>query len=33
MTPRERPFVRIEEIPDPSEQQGALRSAWLAGRQ
>jgi predicted metalloprotease with PDZ domain len=32
MTPRERPFVHIEEIPGAGEPQRALRAAWLAGR-
>jgi predicted metalloprotease with PDZ domain len=32
MTPRERPFVRIEEIPEATEEQRTLRAAWLAGR-
>ena len=32
MTPRERPFVHIEELPGAGEPQRALRAAWLAGR-
>ena len=32
MTPRERPFVHIEEIPGAGERQRALRAEWLAGR-
>ena len=32
MTARERPFVRIEEIPQATDKQRTLRAAWLAGR-
>ena len=32
MTPRERPVVHLEETPQASERQRALRAAWLAGR-
>lgn len=32
MTPRERPFVHLEEVSGATEKQRTLRAAWLAGR-